>query len=75
MSDIVERLRYDAEKARRNWPEVFCVSEDLAEEAADEIEKLQAALQWLVNDLQNHPMSGGLLVAFDNARAALGEKE
>lgn len=37
--------------------------------------KLREALQWLVNDLQNHPMSGGLLVAFDNARAALGEKE
>ena len=36
--------------------------------------KLREALQWLVNDLQNHPMSGGLLVAFDNARAALGEK-
>jgi hypothetical protein len=45
MSDIVERLRHDAEKSRRNWPEVFCVSEDLAEEAADEIEKLRAALR------------------------------
>jgi hypothetical protein len=41
----------------------------------NENEKLREALQWLVNDLQNHPMSGGLLVAFDNARAALGEKE
>jgi hypothetical protein len=42
---------------------------------AAERDALREALQWLVNDLQNHPMSGGLLVAFDNARAALGEKE
>lgn len=40
--DIVERLRRDAEKARQTWPEVFCVSEDLAERAADEIERLRA---------------------------------
>lgn len=41
MTDIVERLRSDAETARNNWPEVFCVSEELAEEAADEIETLR----------------------------------
>ena len=40
MTDIVERLRHDAAEARKNYPEVFCVSEDLADEAADEIERL-----------------------------------
>ena len=42
--DIVERLRRDAEKARQTWPDVFCVSEDLAERAADEIERLRKIL-------------------------------
>jgi hypothetical protein len=71
MSDIVERLRHDAEKARRNWPEVFCVSEDLAEEAADEIERLRAALQRIVENEDQFSMAW----AADIARAALGEKE
>jgi hypothetical protein len=75
MSDIVERLRHDAEKARRNWPEVFCVSEDLAEEAADEIEKLRAALREIKRRTQHaHPLT---YVAdyWRIANEALGETE
>ena len=45
------------------------------QEAADEIEKLRAALQWLLNDLQDYPASARPIAAYDNARAALGEKE
>jgi hypothetical protein len=63
MSDIVERLRY--------WGKSF----SLGMEAADEIERLRAALQWLLNDLQDYPASARPVAAYDNARAALGEKE
>lgn len=45
MKDIVTQLREDANRARSNYPEVFCVSEELAEEAADEIERLRKALR------------------------------
>jgi hypothetical protein len=89
MSDIVERLRHDAEKARRNWPEVFCVSEDLAEEAADEIEKLREALSEMVTAFYdagchicggdcasaNPPVGGCPVGVIRRARVALGEKE
>jgi len=44
-------------------------------QAADEIKKLRAALQWLLNDLQDYPASARPIAAYDNARAALGEKE
>ena len=44
MTDLVKRLRYQADTARNNYPEVFRVSEDIAYEAADRIEKLEAAL-------------------------------
>jgi hypothetical protein len=71
MSDIVDRLRYDAEKARRNWPEVFCVSEDLAEEAADEIEKLRAAVQ----DLAKHIWRGDWDKLKPETRELLGEQK
>ena len=37
--------------------------------------KLREALQWLLNDLQDYPASARPLAAYDNARAALGEKE
>ena len=39
-----------------------------------EIEKLRAALQWLLNDLDDYPASARPLAAYDNARAVLGEK-
>ena len=37
--------------------------------------KLREALQWLLNDLQDYPASSRPIAAYDNARAALGEKE
>jgi hypothetical protein len=42
--DLVNRLRYAADRAKKEYPEVFCVSEELAYEAANRIEKLTAAL-------------------------------
>ena len=39
--DLVKRLRYQADEARKNYPEVFRVSEEIAYEAADRIEKLE----------------------------------
>ena len=42
--DLVKRLRYQADEARKNYPEVFRVSEEIAYEAADCIEKLEAQL-------------------------------
>jgi hypothetical protein len=39
-----------------------------------ENEKLREALQWLLNDLQDYPASARPIAAYDNARAALGEK-
>ena len=63
MTDIVERLRA--------WGTGYSVHK----EAAHEIEKLRAALQWLLNDLKDYPASARPIAAYDNARAALGEKE
>ena len=37
--------------------------------------KLREALQWLLNDLQDYPASARPIAAYDNARAALGEKQ
>ena len=66
--DLVERLRtadiYDHADADK-----------ICNEAANEIEKLRAALQWLLNDLQDYPASARPIAAYDNALAALGEKE
>ena len=42
--DLVKRLRHQADEARKNYPEVFRISEEIAYEAADRIEKLEAAL-------------------------------
>jgi len=38
--DLVTRLRYAADRARGEYPEVFRVSEEIAYEAADRIEQL-----------------------------------
>jgi hypothetical protein len=40
--DLVTRLRYAADRARGEYPEVFRVSEEIAYEAADRIEELQS---------------------------------
>jgi hypothetical protein len=66
MSDIVERLR---DKNCCDASNCNC------DEAADEIEKLRAALQGLVSDLDDYPAVARLLDTYEYARAALGEKE
>ena len=40
--DLAKRLRDAAYRAKREYPEVFRVSEEIAYEAADRIEKLEA---------------------------------
>ena len=72
MSDIVERLRSADVLIVKSATDLRSV---VAEEAAAEIEKLRAALQWLLNDLQDYPASARPIAAYDNARAALGEKQ
>jgi hypothetical protein len=73
MSDIVDRLRHECELLRpeSNWRQ-------LTEEAADEIEKLRAALL-LARIAVSHAseLSDRILYTQDLARidAALGEKE
>ena len=54
----------DAKKLRKGW-----------DKADAEVEKLRAALQWLVNDLQDYPASARPIAAYDNALEVLGEKE
>ena len=73
MSDLANLLRVTAkEMAEHDEPPSW---HHQIVEAADEIEKLRAALQWLLNDLQDYPASARPIAAYDNARAALGEKE
>jgi len=72
MTDIVKRLRSADVLIVKSATDLRSV---VAEEAAAEIEKLRAALQWLLNDLEDYPASARPLAAYDNARAALGEKE
>lgn len=71
MSDIVEQLR----KIGRFGESYGWGRDTIWFHAADEIEKLRAALQWLLNDLQDYPASARPIAAYDNALAALGEKE
>ena len=73
--DIVERLRYEAKTARKNHPETFCVSEDTADEAADEIERLRAGLQKIA-DGDVYDKDNKLMPAWPHitlARAVLGK--
>ena len=69
MTDIVERLRYEAKTARENHPETFCVSEDTADDAADEIERLRDALRKIANGYSDEDGMRNI------ARQALKEKE
>ena len=67
MNDIVERLR---NSCSCNFPDTPCGAEDAcraAFDAADEIEMLRAALEWIVETTLTEP---GLMV--EKARAALG---
>lgn len=70
-NNIVERLRYQADEARKNYPEVFRISEEIAYEAADRIEKLEAALQAVIRYAGN---AGDDYLA-DQARKALEGKD
>lgn len=87
MSDnLPKRLRDAADKAELNWPEVYCVPEDLAREAAGEIERLNAEIARLREALTKfaehfgplednellHPMARE---CFALARAALAKEE
>jgi hypothetical protein len=76
MSDILERLQYMFFRFGRESPDDAANRRiQTAKDAATEIEKLRAALQWLLNDLEDYPASARPLAAYDNARAALGEKD
>lgn len=68
MSDIVERLRSADVLIVKSQTDLRSV---VAEEAADEIEKLRAALQRIVENEDQFSMTW----AAEIARAALGEKE
>lgn len=57
------------------WSATEVEASNMLRALAAENEKLRAALQWLLNDLQDYPASARPIAAYDNARAALGEKE
>ena len=65
--DIVKQLRYEAKTARENHPETFCVSEDTADAAADEIERLREVIANMIN-LSNDLWNTG-------ATALMGEED
>jgi len=56
------------------WSATEVEASNMLRALAAENEKLRAALQWLLNDLQDYPASARPIAAYDNARAALGEK-
>jgi hypothetical protein len=62
--DLVNRLRYAADRAKKEYPEVFRVSEDLAYEAADRIEKLEAELHHCFHRIEE--LQAALLDVIDN---------
>ena len=70
--DFVKRLRDVADRARKEYPEMFRVSEELAYEAADRIEKLVAALREIGNGPTCCPVSNAMR---DIARKALEGKD
>jgi hypothetical protein len=57
------------------WSATEVEASNMLRALAAENEKLRAALQWLLNDLQDYPASARPIAAYDNARAALGEKK
>jgi hypothetical protein len=69
MTDIVERLRKDADEADANYPEQFCVDPDLAREAADEIERLRAVnvrYERALNEIARHDLQFLAITALRN---------
>jgi hypothetical protein len=70
MSDIADKI-YAATGLTLNAEAAAAIERLIQAES----EKLRAALQWLLNDLEDYPASARPIAAYDNARAALGEKE
>jgi len=80
MSGIVERLRAEATDNKR-----YLVPDDLALEAAAEIERLRAALAWFASEYErvnplrratmHDPECRCVQCACDNARAALTQEK
>ena len=66
--DLVKRLRYAAIRARKEYPEVFCVSEELAFEAANCIEHLEAELVYTFKNFMEEGLRAEKLeAALDDA--------
>jgi len=70
MSDIADKI-YAATGLTLNAEAAAAIGQMIQAEN----EKLRAALQWLLNALEDYPVSTRPLAAYNNARAALGEKE
>ena len=73
-----KRPRHCEDPSLPSIPEVAEMIEETAtllRALAAERDTLRAALQWLLNDLEDYPASARPIAAYDNARAALGEKE
>jgi len=70
-ADEIEKLRATLNLAVTSHHEAVNTVISLVAER----DTLRAALQWLLNDLEDYPASARPLAAYDNARAALGEKE
>ena len=78
MSDgLSKRLRDAAYRAKREYPEVFRVSEEIAYEAADRILKLEAALReiTLIENQEYGPDWEEIDLARTIARKALEGKD
>lgn len=79
--DLVKRLRYQADEAKKNYPEVFRVSEEIAYEAANRIERLEAVTKddakWLATYHKWCEMNGCAPSSSDliSARKALEGKD
>ena len=70
-ADEIEKLRTTLDFAVTSHHEAVNTVISLVAER----DGLRAALQWLLNDLQDYPASARPIAAYDNARAALGEKQ
>jgi hypothetical protein len=73
MSDIVERLREGVFGSDTTKTDAFLHS--LTHEAADEIERLRAALKGLVSGIRFAKVENLMPVRFEVAIYALGEKD
>lgn len=72
-SDLVERLRTLEAWIRNPTGEPYNMNTDLFDDAADEIERLRAALEWAAGKLGAHGFPD--LAHQARSRAALGEEK